>query len=74
MPPPPHPPVSTHPAIKECGAAVGKSPLMAPMGTSLPDDHLKALVDYLKKFKGKWGGQAHAAGGPAAVARSRYSQ
>jgi len=38
-------------AIKEGGAAVGKSPLMAPFGAALTDAQLDELVALLKTFK-----------------------
>jgi len=38
-------------AIKEGGAAVGKSPLMAPLGAGMSDAQLDELVAYLKTFK-----------------------
>jgi cytochrome c553 len=38
-------------AIKEGGPAVGKSPLMAPLGAGLSDEQLTNLVAYLKTFK-----------------------
>lgn len=37
--------------IKEGGAAVGKSPLMAPFGGALSDEQIKELVAYLKTLK-----------------------
>jgi len=40
-------------AIKEGGAAVGKSPTMAALGAGLSDAQLDALVTYLKTFKTK---------------------
>ncbi len=40
-------------AIKEGGPAVGKSPIMAPLGAGLTDAQLTAVVAYLKTFKGK---------------------
>ncbi len=39
--------------IKEGGAAVGKSPLMAPWGSVLKDDQVKAVVDHIKSLKAK---------------------
>lgn len=39
-------------AIKEGGAAIGKSPMMAP-NPQLTDAQLNELVAYLKTFKGK---------------------
>ena len=38
-------------AIKEGGAAVGKSPLMAPYGAALDDAAIAELVAYLKTLK-----------------------
>lgn len=38
-------------AIKEGGAAVGKSPTMAPIGAGLSDVQLSELVAYLKTLK-----------------------
>jgi len=38
-------------AIKEGGAAVGKSPLMAPFGSSMTDEQIKEMVAYLKTLK-----------------------
>ncbi|GDX79307.1 hypothetical protein LBMAG42_11180 [Deltaproteobacteria bacterium] len=40
-------------AIKEGGPAVGKSPIMAPLGAGLTDGQLTEVVAYLKTFKGK---------------------
>lgn len=37
--------------IKEGGAAVGKSPLMAPFGAALTDAQVDELVTYIKTFK-----------------------
>lgn len=37
--------------IKEGGAAVGKSPMMAPFGTQLDEAQIKELVEYLKTLK-----------------------
>mgnify|MGYP000191304314 CR=1 FL=1 len=37
--------------IKEGGAAVGRSPLMAPWGSALNDDQIKAMVTYLKSLR-----------------------
>lgn len=38
-------------AIKEGGAAVGKSPLMAPFGNQYDDAQIAAMVDHIKTFK-----------------------
>jgi mono/diheme cytochrome c family protein len=40
-------------AIKEGGAAVGKSPLMVAWGGSLSDAQIDAVVTYIKGFKAK---------------------
>ncbi len=37
--------------IKEGGAAVGKSPMMAPWGGSLSDEQIAAIVEHLKTLK-----------------------
>ncbi len=37
--------------IKEGGAAVGRSPLMAPWGAVMDDAQLKAMVAYIKTLK-----------------------
>lgn len=37
--------------IKEGGAAVGKSPLMAPWGGVLSDEQIAEVVAYVKSFK-----------------------
>ena len=36
--------------IKNGGAAAGKSPLMAPFGSTLDDARIAAMVEYLKTF------------------------
>ncbi len=40
-------------AIKEGGAAIGKSPMMAAFGATMPDADLDALVTYLHTFEKK---------------------
>jgi mono/diheme cytochrome c family protein len=37
--------------IKQGGAAVGKSPLMAPFGAALTDAQVDELIAYIKTFK-----------------------
>ena len=37
-------------AIKEGGPAVGKSPMMAPWGSVLNDEQIKAVVAHIKSF------------------------
>ena len=37
-------------AIKEGGAAIGRSPLMAPFGAALSDAQIAEMVTYLKTF------------------------
>jgi len=37
--------------VKEGGAAVGKSPLMAAWGAVLSDEQVKAVVEHIKTFK-----------------------
>ena len=37
--------------IKEGGAAVGRSPLMAPFGAAMSDAQITEMVAYLKTFK-----------------------
>ena len=38
--------------IKEGGAAVGKSPMMAPWGGSLSDEQIRAVVAYMRTLPG----------------------
>jgi hypothetical protein len=38
-------------AIKEGGASVGRSPLMAPWGASFNDDQIRQLVEVVKGFR-----------------------
>ncbi len=40
-------------AIKEGGAAIGKSPLMPPWGHSLNEEELKAVVAYVRSMGAK---------------------
>lgn len=40
-------------AIKQGGPAVGKSPLMAPLGAGLSDEQMAELIAYLKTFNAK---------------------
>ena len=42
-----------HKAIKEGGAAIGKSPLMPPWGASLSDADIDNVVAYIRSLKGK---------------------
>ncbi len=39
-------------AVKEGGAAVGKSPLMAPFGELIPDQGIKDLIAHMRKISG----------------------
>jgi cytochrome c553 len=36
--------------IKEGGAAVGKSPMMAPWGSLLSDDQIRGVVDHIRSL------------------------
>ncbi len=56
---------TVHKAIKEGGAAVGKSPMMAPWGSTYDDAQIDAIVAYLHHFNTAGGaeGAASEAGG-----------
>lgn len=51
-----------HKAIKEGGAAVGKSPMMAPWGSTYDDAQIDAIIAYLHHFNSAGGAAAEAAG------------
>lgn len=55
-------------SIKEGGAAVGVSPLMAPFGATLSDSELTSVVAYLRTFEKK---EARAPTGPVSVPSPR---